>query len=170
MYSFHSFDQWSRNLLWLLHISTSIHSFSFVLHLFVEDIFSHLFPSLWSRSVSMAFNLILVWWFHESRALMCFNFLSFLGGGGWDGWYFLAPLIPFYPLCHALYSYHSFGSWLDSIISSFAACLDLLQLLSVNTNKIGRGELFLSFWAGELSLFLWYTMFLSLCVCLTLHP
>ena len=119
---FHSFDQWSRNLLWILHISTSTHSFSFVLYLFVEDIFSHLFPawSLWSRSISMAFNLILVWWFHESRALMCFNFLSILGGGGWDGWYFLAPLIPFYPLCHALYSYHSFGSWLDSIISSFA--------------------------------------------------
>ena len=59
--------------------------------------------SLWSRSVSMAFNLILVWRFHESRALMCFdkgardqdeiqysifNFLSFFfcwggGGGGW---------------------------------------------------------------------------------------
>ena len=163
MYSFHSFDQWSRNLLWLLHISTSTHSLSFVLHLFVEDIFSHLFPRLWSRSVSMAFNLILVWRFHESRALMCFdkgardqdeiqysifNFLSFFfcfGGGGVVGWYFLASLIPFYPLCHALYSYHSFGSWLDSIISSFAACLDLLQLLSVNTNKIGRGELFRSF-------------------------
>ena len=71
----------------------------------------------------------------------------------------------YFILCHALYSYHSFGSWLDSIISSFAACLDLLQLLSVNTNKIGRGELFVSFWAGELSLFLWCTMFLSLCVC-----
>ncbi|KAL4629032.1 hypothetical protein ACB092_05G279900 [Castanea dentata] len=75
----------------------------------------------------MAFNLILVWRFQESRALMCFdkgardqdeiqysifNFLSFFGGGEGD------------------------------------ACLDLLQLLSVNTNKIGRGELFLSFWAG----------------------
>ena len=119
----------------------------------------------------------------KSRMLMCFdkgardqdeiqysifNFLSFFGGrggGGGDGWYFLAPLIPFIPPCHALYSYHSFGSWLDSIISSFAACLDLLQLLSVNTNKIGWGELFLSFWAGELSLFLWYTNFLSVCVC-----
>ena len=49
----------------------------------------------------MAFNLILVWRFHESRALICFdkgardqdeiqysifNFLSFfLGGGGWCG-------------------------------------------------------------------------------------
>ncbi|KAL4629038.1 hypothetical protein ACB092_05G280500 [Castanea dentata] len=112
----------------------------------------------------MAFNLILVWRFQESRALMCFdrgardqdeiqysifNFLSFFVGGEGDGWYFLEPLIPFIPLCHALYSYHSFGSRLDSIISFFAACLDLLQLLSVNTNKIGRGELFLSFWAGH---------------------
>uniref|UniRef100_A0A7N2LYJ2 Uncharacterized protein n=1 Tax=Quercus lobata TaxID=97700 RepID=A0A7N2LYJ2_QUELO len=31
------------------------------------------------------------------------------------------------------------------------ACLDLLQLLSVNTNKIGWGELFLSFWAAKMT-------------------
>ena len=82
-------------------------------------------------------------------------------------WFFLFSFSPLHRfiLCHALYSYHSFGNWLDSIISSFVACLDLLQLLSVNTNKIGRGELFVSFWAGVLSLFLWCTMFLSVCVC-----
>ena len=124
--------------------------------------------SLWSRSISMAFNLILVgdsMNLERSCALikgqeikMRYNIVFLISypfleeetrGGGGDGWYLLAPLIPFYPLCHALYSYHSFGSWLDSIISSFAACLDLLQLLSVNTNKIGWGEFFLSFWAGE---------------------
>ena len=108
------------------------------------------------QEIKMRYNIVF---------LISYPFLGEKRGGGGDGWYFLAPLIPFIPLCHALYSYHSFGSWLDSIISSFAACLDLLQLLSVNTNKIGWGELFLSFWAGELSLFLWYTIFLSLCVC-----
>ncbi|KAF3953970.1 hypothetical protein CMV_020635 [Castanea mollissima] len=30
-----------------------------------------------------------------------------------------------------------------------ATCLDLLQLLSVNTNKIGQEESFLSFWPGH---------------------
>ncbi|KAK7846606.1 hypothetical protein CFP56_007646 [Quercus suber] len=45
----------------------------------------------------------------------------------------------------------SFGLWKlrgRLLIVEVSAYLDLLQLLSVNTNKIGRGELSLSFWAG----------------------
>uniref|UniRef100_A0A7N2LMQ0 Uncharacterized protein n=1 Tax=Quercus lobata TaxID=97700 RepID=A0A7N2LMQ0_QUELO len=44
----------------------------------------------------------------------------------------------------------NFGLWKlrgRLLIVEVSAYLDLLQLLSVNTNKIGRGELFLSFWA-----------------------
>ena len=191
MYSFHSFDQWSRNLLWLLHISTSTHSLSFVLHLFVEDIFSHLFPRLWSRSVSMAFNLILVWRFHESRALMCFdkgardqdeieysifNFLSFFfcWGGGGGGWLvFPCTIDPILSTMSCLVQLSL--SWQLTRFYYFFFC----SLLGPATTSISQHQ---QNWPGRIISFIlgrWvipilviYNVFVSVCVCvcLTLHP